>query len=114
MNIVEKLYEMGLEVGLEYYGPNDMATNIYVKQFLDNKEIIQSYFENQKFDDLNDYIDYIFLDMVLKYKEVVDLIIEEKREEFRDFIIKMESVYPYYSIGKVIDFINRKHEDIFT
>lgn len=114
MNIVEKLYEMGLEVGLEYYGPNDMATNIYVKQFLDNKEIIQSYFENQKFDDLNDYIDYIFLDMVLKYKEVVDLIIEEKREEFRDFIIKMESVYPYYSIGKVIDFINRKHEDIFN
>lgn len=113
MNILKKLSEKDISMKIRYYGIDDWATGIQIKQLLDNKATIYEYYQINKLETLDDYIDYIFLKITMSFFEVIPHIIAEKREEFNSFLNALKQVYEKYNIRDEIQFINNHYIEIY-
>ena len=114
MTILEKLNEEKVSIGIVYYGIDDISTGIAMRQLLENQDIILSHYQHNKIDSLDDYIDYVFLDMVMKFDEVIPYILEKQKEKFKQFYNKCKIYYNNYPIKALILFINNHYMDIYS
>ncbi len=114
MNIVEVLKKKGDLIGLRYYGTDDMATGIMVRQLLENKNDILGHLKNNKIDNIDNYIDYIFIEMVVNFYKVTPYILEEKRGEFTEFLDKCSTIHKKYTIKSIVKFINENYLEIYS
>lgn len=79
MNIINKLELENIKIGIRYYGLEDLSTGIAVKYLLEGKKTILSNYTNKNILSLDDYINYVFLDYIMKFQEVIPYVKEEKR-----------------------------------
>ncbi|MFV0249757.1 MAG: hypothetical protein ACK5HP_01795 [Bacilli bacterium] len=115
MNILEELNKKGVTLNIRYCGADDMLTGFMAKELLENQDDILKHYQHNKIDNVNEYIDYIFLEILMKFFEIVPLIIiEEKRESFKQFLDKCKIVYDKYIKKDVIFFIKNHYLDIYS
>lgn len=114
MNILEKLNEKDIRIDIRYYGLEDLSTGIKVKELLDGKDIILEHYNNKQIHNINNYIDYVFLDFIMNFEDVLPYIKEDKKQEFLDFFAKCNLIYNEYNIKDVINYIKNSYEDIYS
>ncbi len=107
MNIVELLKDKESTATLLYYGKNDMASGFQVKTLVDNFDEINNYYNNKtsKIDNLDDYIDYIFIDTFSQLKEIIPMVREDLKKKVStiiDIIIKVKEKYKISDINRYI------------
>lgn len=113
MNILEILNENNVSMDIRHYGVDDMSTNIKVKQLLENKDIILNHFKTNDIKILNNYIDYVFLEIIMNFYEIIPYMIEDK-EAFSNFLDKCKQAYEGYKVKDVVFFINEHYIDIYS
>ena len=113
LNIIEIVKQKGDSIGIKYYGIEDMATGIMVKQMLENKNGILAHYTDYNVYSIDNYIDYIFIELTTNFFEVVPLVIENKREEFLKFLESCKLIYEKYNLKEVIKYLNNKYLDIY-
>ena len=114
MNIVEKLNAQNIRINIIYYGLDDLSTGITVKDLLDGKDIILSHYSTTSIDTFNDYIDYVFMDFIMNFDEVIPYIKEDKKQEFLEFYQKCELIYRNYKIKDIVKFLKTNYENIYN
>ena len=107
MNIVELLKAKENTVTLLYYGKNDMASGFQVKTLVDNFDDINNYYNAKtlKIDNLDDYIDYIFIDTFSQLKEILPMVRDDLKKKVStaiDDIIAVKERYKKRDINKYI------------
>lgn len=83
MNIINFLKEQKASASLTYYGKNDMATGYQIKVLVDHEQEINEYYNKKSFDinNIDDYIDFLFVDMYSKLSEIIPLVREDIKEK---------------------------------
>ena len=114
MNILEKLNEKDISIDVRYYGLEDLSTGIKVKELLEGKDIILEHYSNKQIHNINNYIDYVFLDFIMNFEEVLPYIKEDKKQEFLDFFAECKLIYKEYNIKDVINYIKNSYKDIYS
>lgn len=107
MNIVELLKAKENTVTLLYYGKNDMASGFQVKTLVDNFDDINNYYNTKtlNIDNLDDYIDYIFIDTFSQLKEILPMVRDDLKKKVStaiDDIIATKERYKKRDINKYI------------
>lgn len=114
MNILEQLSKKEVSMDIRYYGIDDMATGIMVKELLDNKGEILEHYQNNKIETLDEYIDYVFLETIMKYYDVIPYVLVERRDEFKQFLDECKLRFENYKIKDEILFINNSYLEIYN
>jgi len=114
MNIIDKLKKENIHVNIRYYGLEDLSTGIMVKNFLDGKNTILNIYTNTDILTIDEYINYVFLDFVMKFEEVVQVVKKEKKEEFGEFIANCKVIYTKYTIGNLVKYIKNNYKQIYN
>ena len=113
MNIIEQFKERKVIATIYYYGSNDIGTAISAQAYFDNQDIIWNTYSTNTISTLDDYINYIFLDALTKYKEYIPYVIKEKRTDFESFISKVNTLYQGYHKPQIVKYIRNKYLDIY-
>ncbi len=113
MNIIEKLKLQNIESQIKYYGLEDLATGIAVGQFLDGKEIILQNYVDFKISNIDEYIDYVYLENITKFEEVIPYVREDKKEEFQKFINDCKKLFDKYKKKEFVNYIFNNYVEIF-
>lgn len=116
MNIIEQFQSKNILFTLNYYGIKDMATSYYLKNIFDNKEIILQYYKekfNKNLETLDDFIDYIFLIILLEYKECLNSLNDNFKEELNNLINEFNIINENINPKNLISFLKTKYEDVF-
>lgn len=76
MNIINLLNEQKASASLTYYGKEDMATGYQIKVLVDYEQQINEYYskKSSNINNIDDYIDFLFIDMCSKLAEVIPLV----------------------------------------
>ena len=114
MNIINKLELENIKIGIRYYGIEDLSTGITVRDFLQGKRIILDNYTTNNIISLDDYINYVFMDYVMKFQEVVPYVNEEKKDEFENFIKDCKLIYDKYKLADVVKYIQKNYKEIYT
>ncbi|MGG3006855.1 hypothetical protein, partial [Geobacillus stearothermophilus] len=90
MNFISSLYdEKKVLITLEKYDISDLSTPHTIRTIIDNFEEMKSYYEKKSFgciDDINDYIDVLFLKFVTLYNEDSDYLLEPYKGQLKQVI----------------------------
>lgn len=113
MNVIKELELKGISIGIKYYGIEDMSTGITVRYLLEGKTTILNCYDNQNITNVDDYINYIFLNYILKFKEVIPYVKKEKKQEFKEFIGACQNIYVKYQIKDAIKYIQKDYKLIY-
>lgn len=113
MNVIEKLKEKGIHTQIKYYGLNDLSTGVSIKEFLDGKEIIINHYEKFEINNIDEFIDYVYLEHILQFEEAIPYIIENKKEEFQSFINNCKNIFNKYEKKYFIKYILNNYKEIF-
>ena len=83
MNIINFLKEEKASVSLTYYGKNDIATSYQIKVLVEYEKEINEYYNKKGFEinNIDDYIDFLFVDMYSKLLEVIPLVRDDLKEK---------------------------------
>ena len=83
MNIINFLKEQKASAQLTYYGKDDMATGYQIKVLVDHEQKINKYYNKKSFDinNIDDYIDFLFVDMCSKLSEMIPFVREDIKEK---------------------------------
>ena len=83
MNIINYLKEQKASASLTYYGKDDMATGYQIKVLVDHEQEINKYYNKKSFDinNIDDYIDFLFVDMCSKLSEMIPFVREDIKEK---------------------------------
>lgn len=116
MNIVRLLKGNGVVTNIMFYGIEDMATGFEVKNLLENKDTINSYFKNFKYKitTLDEYIDYLYLRCMVRYEEIVPYVKEDIRSKFFDIITELKRVFLKYKNSDIALFLKNNYEKILS
>lgn len=113
MNVISNLETKGITIGIRYYGLEDLSTGMAVRDLLEGREIILNSYNEQNILTIDNYINYVFLDYIMKFEEVIPHVKEEKREEFDSFIKECKSIYKKYTTGNVVKYIKEDYKTIY-
>lgn len=115
MNIIKQLMENDVYINIRYYGIEDLATGVSAMKLLSNKDtIISHYADCSMILDIDDYIDFVFLDYIMKFEEVLPYMEEEKAKEFQSFIEECKLIYNKYTVASIIKYIKLDYIKIYT
>ena len=116
MNIVELLKAKEITVTLLYYGKNDMASGFQVKTLVDNFDVINNYYRNNtlKVDNLDDYIDYIFIDTFSQLKEILPMVRDDLKKKVSTAIDDIIAVKEGYKRRDINKYIKNNYEIILS
>ena len=114
MNVINKLELEGITIRIRYYGLEDLSTGISIKDLLDGKKCILNSYNKQNIVTIDDYINFVFLDYIMKFEETIPYVKEEKQEEFKEFIKKCKLIYKNYEIKDVIKYIQKDYKSIYS
>lgn len=113
MNIINKLELENIKIGIRYYGIEDLSTGITVRDLLQGKNIILNNYTTNNILSLDDYINYVFLNYVMKFKEVIPFVKEEKKDEFKEFMNDCKFIYDKYKLADVVKYIQNSYKEIY-
>ena len=108
MNIINKLELENIKIGIRYYGIEDLSTGITVRDLLQGKSVILNNYIT------NNIINYVFMDYVMKFQEVIPYVKDEKKDEFENFIKDCKFIYDKYKLSDVIKYIQKNYKEIYT
>ena len=116
MNIVELLKAKENTVTLLYYGKNDMASGVQVKTLIDNFDDINNYYNTRtlKIDNLDDYIDYIFIDTFSQLKEILPMVRDDLKKKVSTAINDIIAVKERYKKRDINKYIKNNYEIILS
>lgn len=116
MNIVELLKAKENTVTLLYYGKNDMASGFQVKTLVDNFDDINNYYNTKtlKIDNLDDYIDYIFIDTFSQLKEILPMVRDDLKKKVSTAINDIIAVKERYKKRDINKYIKNNYEIILS
>ena len=116
MNIVELLKAKENTVTLLYYGKNDMASGFQVKTLIDNFDDINNYYNTKtlKIDNLDDYIDYIFIDTFSQLKEILPMVRDDLKKKVSTAIDDIIAVKERYKKRDINKYIKNNYEIILS
>lgn len=116
MNIVELLKAKENTVTLLYYGKNDMASGFQVKTLVDNFDDINNYYNTKtlKIDNLDDYIDYIFIDTFSQLKEILPMVRDDLKKKVSTAIDDIIAVKERYKKRDINKYIKNNYEIILS
>lgn len=114
MNIINKLELENIKIGIRYYGIEDLSTGITVRDLLKGKSVILDNYITNNIISLGDYINYVFMDYVMKFQEVIPYVKDEKKDEFENFIKDCKFIYDKYKLSDVIKYIQKNYKEIYT
>lgn len=99
---------------LRYYGLNDYSTGMDLKKLIKNHEKIIEYFKDSKFEinNVEQYVDYLFILKITKMKEITDIADFEGKNVFMNLFNNIEKIYKKYNKKDVIQYINTKIDEI--
>ena len=105
MNILDTLKKERESVSIYYYGKDDMASGFQVKTLIDKYKTIKAYYDDNDFnvDTLDDYIDYIFVDIFSKLEELEPIINPSIIEDFKNSIEYIKNIRKQYTREKIKD-----------
>lgn len=115
MNIVKLLNEKGVTTQIRFYGIDDMATGFEIKVLLENKDFILDHFKNLKYtiNQLDDYIDYLYLKCVSSYEEVIPYVREDIKEDFDNEIQQLKTFFNKYQVRDLAKYVREHYIKIF-
>lgn len=113
MNIIEKLKDQNIHTQIKYYGLSDMSTGISIGEFLEGKKLILENYLDSEINDIDSYIDYVYLEHILKFEEAIPYVIEDKRNEFQIFIDDCKLLFERYAKKNFIKYIFNNYREIF-
>lgn len=113
MNIIEKLKDQNIHTQIKYYGLSDMSTAISIGEFLEGKKLILENYLDSEINDIDSYIDYVYLEHILKFEEAIPYVIEDKRNEFQIFIDDCKLLFERYAKKNFIKYIFNNYREIF-
>jgi hypothetical protein len=116
MNIVKYLKERGVTTQIRYYGTNDMASSFEVKNIIENYEAINKYLEKLKpnINNIDQYIDYLYLRCMSQYDEVIPLVKENLQELLTSEVSIFKQKYLEYQKKDLIKFVKNHYKEIFS
>lgn len=116
MNIVELLKAKENTVTLLYYGKNDMASGFQVKTLVDNFDDINNYYNTKtlNIDNLDDYIDYIFIDTFSQLKEILPMVRDDLKKKVSTAINDIIAVKERYKKRDINKYIKNNYEIILS
>lgn len=115
MNIL-KFLSKECHFTLVNYGPNDLSTGYNIRKLMDNSKEITSYYtakEKTVINDIDDYIDLLFLDFVKSFDEFVDIIKPPHNATIKNIINNASAFRLDYKNKQIITFINERYDEIF-
>lgn len=86
MNIINKLELENIKIGIRYYGIEDLSTGITVRDLLQGKSVILDNYITNNIISLDDYINYVFMDYVMKFQEVIPYVKDEKKMNLKTLL----------------------------
>lgn len=117
MNFISSLYdEKKVLITLEKYDISDLSTPHTIRTIIDNFEEMKSYYEKKSFgciDDINDYIDVLFLKFVTLYNEDSDYLLEPYKGQLKQVIKYSASKLNQVNNSSLVKFIASSYKDIF-
>jgi len=107
MNIINFLKEQKASASLTYYGKDDMATGYQIKVLVDHEQEINKYYNEKSYDinNIDDYIDFLFVDMCSKLSEMIPFVredIKEKVETEAKYLTDIRKKYKNSACNKYI------------
>lgn len=93
-----------------------MVTTYTLKNILENKDFILEYYKNDfknNLKNIDDFIDYIFLNIILKFKECLEILKEEFKNELIEFLRELNDINKNVFIGNLVEFLIDKYESVF-
>lgn len=93
-----------------------MVTTYTLKNILENKDFILEYYKNDfknYLKNIDDFIDYIFLNVILKFKECLELLKEELKNELIKFLSELNDINENVSIRSLVEFLIDKYDSVF-
>ncbi len=109
MNFISSLYdEKKVLITLEKYDISDLSTPHTIRTIIDNFEEMKSYYEKKSFgciDDINDYIDVLFLKFVTLYNEDSDYLLEPYKGQLKQVIKYSASKLNQVNNSSLVKFI---------
>ena len=116
MNIIKLLKDNDVTSKIRYYGINDMATGFEVKNILQNSELIGNYLKGIKctINNLDEYIDFLYLRCMAKYDEIVPDVREDIRDDFAKQIDEMKRLYSKYEQKDIARFVKENYKEILS
>ncbi|SET16955.1 hypothetical protein SAMN05421676_103110 [Salinibacillus kushneri] len=99
------------------YGPNDLSTGYNIHKLMDNSTEIISYYtakEKTVINNIDDYIDLLFLDFVKSFDEFVDIIKPPHNATIKNIINYASAFRLDYKNKQIITFINERYDEILS
>lgn len=104
-------------ISFEYYGSQDIATGIELKNIIEEKVAFEQLFDDYSFEQvqtLEDYYAYLIYAKFVKYREMIPALrTKEYKEVICNFCDVAETRISKVKIGSLIQFINTNFRDIF-
>lgn len=118
LSLVSTLKMQGVTFSLKYYGQQDLATGWDLKTLIDHSDLIIRHFELDTISEINDIetlIDYYTLAKVVKFKELIPLIIEDENKVVAsDALARLEPLFCDIKKSEVVKFLNQNFEQVFA
>lgn len=93
-----------------------MVTTYTLKNILENKDFILEYYKNDFkncLKNIDDFIDYIFLNVILKFEECLEILKEEFKNELIKFLSELNDINENVSIISLVEFLIDKYDSVF-
>ncbi|MDR3021677.1 MAG: hypothetical protein LBU60_03255 [Clostridiales bacterium] len=111
MNNIYTTLNQSVKAGFNYYG---LATSYEVTQLINNGDKIAMYFQDKdcQVNNLDDFIDFLFLKKSIQFKPLSMNISQEKVDVFNGVICDIEVALGKYKKGDVYRFLEKNIENI--
>lgn len=93
-----------------------MSTSYSLKNLLENKEFILQYYKNDfknDLGDINDFINYIFLKIMLEFKECSDLLKNDAKKELNELLEELNIINKNILVRNLIKFLKDNYNNVF-
>lgn len=116
MNIINFLKEQKASASLIYYGKDDMATGYQIKVLVDYEQEINEYYNKKSFDinNIDDYIDFLFVDMYSKLSEIIPLVRDDIKEKVQIEVNHLNDIRKKYRDSDCNKYIKHNFDTVLN
>ncbi len=116
MNIINFLEKQKASASLIYYGKEDLASGYQIKILVDHEQEINKYYNEKKFDinNVDDYIDFLFIDMCSKLSEMISYVRDDIKEKFGAEVKYLTDIRKQYKDSDMNKYIRNNYNIILN
>lgn len=116
MNIVEKIGDNIENYMFHYFGKKDMSTGWELQSLIENKEIIIDYYSGKELfvNTFDDFIDYLFISKYSKFTEMLEFVVDEKKQIVEDILNYVIKIKDSYKPKEIITYFAKNYKELFS